>query len=241
MDRRKFLDSLAKGASLGLLLKFSPLGMLEFVRAQSSANPFPKALLVDKAGNPFKLSSLKPHEPFVFAYPFAATPNILVNVDAELSPVDVKMPDGKNYRWPGGVGPRKSVVAYTSICPHAYSYAAPNLGAMGYYKPEGTRGPRIVCCAHISAFDVTKGGEVKVGPAPHALAAVVLEYDPAKDETYATGFLGNPQFDEFFRAQAQSLRDLFRTTARARQKVVKATVLPYAEHTKVPTTCPVLG
>jgi Rieske Fe-S protein len=241
MDRRNFLDLLAKGASLGLLLKLSPLGMLEFVRAQSSATSFPKALLVDKAGNPFKLSSLKPHEPFVFAYPFAATPNILVNVDAELAPVDVKMPDGKNYRWPGGVGPRKSVVAYTSICPHAYSYAAPNLGAMGYYKPEGNRGPRMVCCSHLSAFDVARGGEVKGGPAPHALAAVALEYDPAKDEAYAVGFLGNPQFDEFFRAQNQALRDLFRTTARAREEVAKATVIPYAEHTKVPTTCPVLG
>jgi Rieske Fe-S protein len=241
MDRRNFLDLLAKGASLGLLLKLSPLGMLEFVRAQSSITSFQKALLVDKDGNPFKLSSLKPHEPFVFAYPFAATPNILVNVDAELAPVDVKMPGGKNYRWPGGVGPRKSVVAYTSICPHAYSYAAPNLGAMGYYKPEGNRGPRMVCCAHLSAFDVTRGGEVRGGSAPHALAAVALEYDLAKDEAHAVGFLGNPQFDEFFRAQNQALRDLFRTTARAREEVAKATVIPYAEHTKVPTTCPVLG
>ncbi|MCS7067848.1 MAG: Rieske 2Fe-2S domain-containing protein [Meiothermus sp.] len=241
MDRRDFLDLLAKGTSLGLLLKLSPLGMLEFVRAQSNVNTFQKALLVDKAGNPFKLSSLKPHEPYVFAYPFAATPNILVNVEAELAPVEVKMPDGKNYRWTGGVGKGKNIVAYTSICPHAYSYAAPNLGAMGYYKPEGNRGPRMVCCAHLSAFDLSKGGEVKGGPAPHALAAVALEYDAAKDEAYAVGFLGNPQFDAFFRAQNQALRDLFRTTARAREEVAKATVIPYTEHTKAPTTCPVLG
>jgi Rieske Fe-S protein len=241
MDRRNFLDLLAKGTSLGLLLKLSPLGMLEFVRAQSSMTLFQKALLVDKAGNPFKLSSLKPHEPYVFAYPFAATPNILVNLDTELAPVDVKMPDGKNYRWTGGVGKGKSVVAYTSICPHSFSYAAPNLGAMGYYKPEGSRGPRIVCCAHLSSFDIARGGKVKGGPALHALAAVALEYDAAKDEAYAVGFLGNPQFDAFFRAQAQGLRDLFRTTARAREEVVKATVIPYAEHTKVPTSCPVPG
>ncbi len=241
MDRRNFLDLLAKGTSLGLLLKLSPLGMLEFVRAQSSLNAFQKALLVDKAGNPLKLSSLEPHQPFVFAYPFAATPNILVNLGVELAPVEVKMPDGKNYRWTGGVGKSKSVVAYTSICPHAYSYASPSLGAMGYYKPEGNRGPRMVCCAHLSAFDVSKGGEVKGGPAPHALAAVALEYDAAKDEAYAVGFLGNPQFDAFFRAQSQALRDLFRTTARAREEVTKATVIPYAEHTKAPTTCPVLG
>ncbi|RIH85939.1 Arsenite oxidase subunit AioB [Meiothermus luteus] len=241
MERRSFLDLLGKGFSLGFLLKLMPTGMLEFVRAQSSATSFQRALLVDKAGNPFRLSTLKPHEPFVFAYPYAATPNILVNVDAELPPVDVRMPDGKSYRWPGGVGPRKSVVAYTSICPHGYSYAAPNLGAVGYYKPEGNRGPRMVCCAHLSSFDISRGGEVKGGPAPHALAAVTLEYDAAKDETYAVGFLGNPQFEEFFRAQQQSLRDLFRTTARAREEVTRATVIPYAEHTRVPTTCPVIG
>ena len=82
---------------------------------------------------------------------------------------------------------------------------------------------------------------MKGGPAPHALAAVTLEYDAAKDETYAVGFLGNPQFEEFFRAQQQSLRDLFRTTARAREEVTRATVIPYAEHTRVPTTCPVIG
>ncbi|WP_299433589.1 Rieske 2Fe-2S domain-containing protein [uncultured Meiothermus sp.] len=241
MDRRNFLDLLAKGTSLGLLLKLSPLGMLEFVQAQSSANPFRRALLVDKAGSPIKLNTLKPHEPFVFAYPFAATPNILVNLDVELTPVDVRMPDGSSYRWPGGVGRRRSVVAYTSICPHTFSYAAPTLGAMGYRQPEGGRGPRMVCCAHLSAFDVSRGGEVRGGPAPHALAAVSLEYDAARDEAYAVGFLGNPQFDAFFREHNQALRGLFRTTARAREEVARATTIPYAEHTRVPTTCPVVG
>jgi len=241
MDRRNFLDLLAKGTSLGLLLKLSPLGMLEFVRAQTSANPFPKALLVDKAGNPFKLNTLQPHQPFVFAYPFAATPNILVNLGVELAPVDVRMPDGRNYRWTGGVGRNRGIVAYTSICPHTYSYASPSLGTMGYYRPEGNRGPRMVCCAHLSAFDVSRGGEVKGGPAPHALAAVALEYDATRDEAHAVGFLGNPQFDAFFRAHSQALRTLFRTTARAREQVARATVIPYAEHTRVPTTCPVVG
>lgn len=241
MDRRGFFDLLGKGASLGLLLKLSPLGMLEFVQAQSSASTFRRALLVDKAGEPFRLGALEPHQPYVFAYPFAATPNILVNLGVELPPVDVKLPDGKSYRWAGGVGKGKGVVAYTSICPHAYSYTAPNLGAMGYYKPEGERGPRMVCCAHLSAFDVSRGGEVKGGPAPHALAAVVLEYDAAKDEAYASGFVGNPEFDAFFRAQSQALRELFRPAAKAREEVSRAVVVPYAEHTKVPTTCPVLG
>jgi Rieske Fe-S protein len=241
MDRRNFLDLLAKGTSLGLLLKLSPLGMLEFVKAQSSATTFRRALLVDRAGNPFRLNTLRPHEPFVFAYPFAATPNILVNLGVELAAVDVRMPDGSSYRWPGGVGQRRSVVAYTSICPHAFSYSAPNLGVTGYRPPEGNRGPRIVCCAHLSAFDVSRGGEVRGGPAPHALAAVTLEYDAARDEAFAVGFLGNPQFDAFFRTHSQALRTLFRTTARAREEVARATVIPYAEHTRVPTTCPVVG
>lgn len=218
MDRRGFLGLPGKGASLGLLLKLSPLEMLEFVQAHSSASTFRRALLVDKAGEPFRLGALEPHQPYVFAYPFAATPNILVNLGVELPPVDVKLPDGKSYRWAGGVGKGKGVVAYTSICPHAYSYTAPNLGAMGYYKPEGERGPRMVCCAHLSAFDVSRGGEA-----------------------YASGFVGNPEFDAFFRAQSQALRELFRPAAKAREEVSRAVVVPYAEHTKVPTTCPVLG
>jgi Rieske Fe-S protein len=241
VDRRNFLDWLGRSASLGVLLKLSPLGMLEFVSAQTSANAFKKALLVDGAGKAFKLSALEPHKPFVFAYPFAATPNILVDLGVELAPVDVKMPDGKSYRWTGGAGKGKSVVAYTSICPHAYSYTSPKLGAMGYYKPEGERGARMVCCTHLSAFDVARGGEVKGGPAPHALAAVALEYDAVKDEVYATGFLGNPAFDAFFKAQSQGLRDLFKPIGKAREEQITAVVRPYAEFTAVPTTCPVLG
>lgn len=241
MKRRDFLDHLSRGASLGLLLKLAPLGMLEFVAAQSSNNSFERVLLVDAQGKPFRLSSLAPHQPMVFAYPFAATPNILVNLGVGLPAVEVTMPDGRNYRWPGGVGPSQSVVAYTSICPHSYSYTSPKLGAMGYYKPEGSRGPRMVCCSHLSAFDVSQGGEVKGGPAPHALAAVVLQHDTILDEVYATGFLGNPQFDAFFRAQAQGLRDLFRPATRARDAVTRATVLPYEQFTSVPTTCPVVG
>lgn len=237
--RREVLARLTRGvAAAGALWPAAPLRLLRAARAQPSYVPLKRALLTDPDGNPFQLSQLRPHEPWVFNYPYVSTPNLLLDLGMAADPVEVQLPGGMVYRWPGGIGPNRSVVAFTSICPHAYSYLRRDVGMIGYRPPEGARGPRIVCCVHLSVFDAAAGGAVRSGPAPRALAAVALEHEEATGRTYAAGFLGNPQFDEFFKAQAQALRETFRSIARARAEVGQAVVVPYSEYTSRAVDCP---
>ena len=242
MKRRNFLSLMAKGFSLGMILKLDPAGFGDLVHAQETEVEIDiEALLVDKEGEAFKLSSLEPHQAFVFSYPFASTPNFLVNLGVEIEPVEVIMPDESSYMWSGGIGPDKSIVAYSSICPHAYSYPSKQVGIVNYRAPdvENDIGPRIACCAHLSAFDPSQGGVVTSGPAPHAIAAIDLAYDEEADTATAIGILGNAHYDKFFSQQRSALKDEFGSTAKAKKEVETAVVIPYAEHSAIDIPCPV--
>lgn len=226
------------GVAAGAAWLAAPAAAIRGMAAHARWMPMGEALLTDADGQPFNLSRMQAHEVWVFTYPYVSTPNLLVDVGTRVGPVDLQLPDGTAYRWPGGVGPRGSVVAYIAICPHAYSYLRPDAGVVGYRAPEGGRGPRVVCCAHLSTFDPLSGGAVLGGPAPHALAAVALAYDEASGKTYATGFLGDPHLDDFFRAQGASLREQFRSLARARAEAATAVVVPYSQYTRRAIHCP---
>ncbi len=239
MRRREVLTKVTAGvAAAGALWGAAPLRRMLRGRARASVVEGPRVLLTGPEGTPFQLSQLKPHEPWVFLYPYVSTPNLLVDLGMAADPVEVRLPDGTVYRWPGGIGPGRSVVAFCSICPHAYSFLRRDVGMIGYRAPEGARGPRIVCCVHLSVFDAAAGGEVRSGPAPHALAAVKLEYEETTGRTYAVGLLGNPHFEDFFKAQASALREIFRPIARARVEVDQALVIPYSEYTRRSVDCP---
>ena len=55
----------------------------------------------------------------IFHYPYAATPCFLLNLGRPLSlPAELKTAAAQPYRWPGGVGPQRSIVAYSAICAH---------------------------------------------------------------------------------------------------------------------------
>jgi len=53
---------------------------------------------------------------YVFHFPFAGTPCFLLNLDRPIdASVTLKRDDGTTYTWPGGVGPSRSVVAFSAI------------------------------------------------------------------------------------------------------------------------------
>ena len=82
----------------------------------------------------------------------------------------------------------------------------------------------IHCCADHSVYDPAQGARVVAGPAPQPLAAIVLDYDPAKDELYAPGTAGAEQFDAFFRKYEFKLA-LEYGDGKARARVTGATVV----------------
>jgi len=75
---------------------------------------YKKALLVKEDSSP--------HNAYIFFYPYVSTPCYIINLGEEVQPVELTLKDGKKYRWPGGVGSKKSIVAYSAICAHQWSY-----------------------------------------------------------------------------------------------------------------------
>jgi len=88
-----------------------------------TARAYANVLLVDEQGRPFKAAALKPGLTYVFEYPFATTPCFLLRLATPAAGgVDLRTAEGGTYRWEGGVGPGRSIVAYSAICAHKLTY-----------------------------------------------------------------------------------------------------------------------
>ena len=153
---------------------------------------YSRARLIDAGGAPLRAAALAANRNFIFHYPYASTPCFLLNLGRRVDPVG---------EWKGGVGPQRSVVAYSAICAHKLTYPTREISFISY-RAEKTPGNRvgavIHCCSEHSQYDPAAGARVVAGPAPQALAAILLEWDPAKDELYALGTQGGEMFSEFF-------------------------------------------
>ena len=103
---------------------------------------------------------------------------------------------GGTFRFPGGTGPNKNIVAYSAVCQHfSCQYPALNFFPPGAAVPNARgavleRGGVIYCVCHGSAYDPYRAAAVLLAPAPRPLPAVVLEWDPQTDELYATELVG---------------------------------------------------
>jgi Rieske Fe-S protein len=168
--------------------------------------------LVAESGAPLRLSELVPHRGYVFVYPFESTPCFLLHlgraVDAAAIPV---RPGGPPVLWTGGVGPERAVVAYSAICPHAFTHPTRDVTMMRYYAPDtpatvAQRAGVVVCCVHGSAFDPGQGAVPLQPPAEVPLATILLEWDESTDTIDASGVAGSPVFTEFFRSFPRSSR-----------------------------------
>jgi arsenite oxidase small subunit len=192
MERRGFIKICAASvAALG-----AP-GLAADARVQF----YSKARLIDEKGAPLRAAAIPANRNLIFHYPFAATPCFLLNLGKEVRPAQLKTASGQPYDWKGGVGPARSVVAYSAICAHKLSYPTRDISFISYRTEKSARN-RIAnvihCCSEHSQYDPAEGARVVAGPAPQPLAAILLEHDPGTDSLNAVGTLGGEMFAEFF-------------------------------------------
>src|SRR5689334_22509129 len=87
---------------------------------------YSRARLMDDRSNPIRASDIRTGINYIFHYPFTGTPCFLLNLgEATAQKIDLRTAGGDPYRWPGGVGPRNSIVAYSAICTHRMTYPTP--------------------------------------------------------------------------------------------------------------------
>lgn len=197
MDRRSFIETCTAGAA-----GWGALASFEAWAGNAKAKEYPRALLVDERGDPLRAAQLKVQANYVFHYPFEATPVFLLDLGKPAAPTALSTKDRNAYSWPGGVGARKSIVAFSAICAHQLVYPTREVSFISFRKTRAQRGVQdglIHCCAEHSQYDPARGAEVLAGPAPQPLCAVLLAHDAKNDTLTAYATLGGEMFDEFFR------------------------------------------
>lgn len=103
-----------------------------------------------------RLRDLKVNAPVSFNFPDASSPCALVKM---------------GHAVPGGVGPDRDIVAYSTLCTH-----------MGCPVSYDTATRTFRCPCHFSTFDAEMVGQMVCGQATENLPQVILQYS-AKDDT----------------------------------------------------------
>ncbi len=166
----------------------------------------PRSLLVDPNGQPISARALRPGETLLFNYPFAASPVFLIAMDGEVRDVELLTESKQRYAAPGGVGPKRNLVAFSAICAHKLMYPTPALSFIGVRRGSGNEPAQVIhCCGDNSRYDPARGAAVMSGPAPQPLAAVLLDWDAQRDQLHAVGTRGGEKFGEFFEKYAFKL------------------------------------
>jgi arsenite oxidase small subunit len=207
MDRRDFLESCSMSAACasgtitaGAVANLALAGSA--IAADAKPKLYGKAVLCNEFGAPIKVSALKAQVNYLFHYPFQSTPVFLLDLGRAAEPVSLNTQDKQTYAWPGGVGPRKSLVAFSAICAHHLVYPTQQVSFISFRKSKSSKGLQdnlIHCCADHSQYDPAQGSKVLSGPARQPLCAVLIEYDAKTDSLSAYGTLGGELFDEFFK------------------------------------------
>ncbi|MDX1376029.1 MAG: (2Fe-2S)-binding protein [Burkholderiales bacterium] len=163
---------------------------------------YARTLLEDAQGRPLRASRVPVERNLIFHYPYAATPCFLLNLGRAIgAPAQLKTAEDGVYEWPGGIGPQRSIVAYSAICAHQLTYPTREISFISYRteKSAQNRFENVIhCCSEHSQYDPAQGARVLAGPAPQPLAAILLEHDTADDALYAVGTLGGEMFNAFF-------------------------------------------
>lgn len=206
-----------------------------------------RAQLFDAHGRTLKASDIKVGENYIFYYPYVATPCFLLNLGTPTAAqAELRTEDGKNYRWNGGVGPERSIVAFSAICAHRMSHPARDVSFINYRHSPATfrsdNGARIkqarviYCCSENSVYDPAQGARVLGGPAKQPLAAIQLEQD-GDGRLYAVGTIGGELFDRFFREFSSRLALELRTSDLRQLVADRASVIPLAEYCRNQVLC----
>lgn len=200
-DRRQFLETCALAGGAAALWTLFPAW------AQEAPRLYSRTRLVDVRGGPLRASTLAAETNYVFHYPYASTPCFLLRLSKAASPGALKRQDGGAYTWNGGVGPDRTIVAFSAICAHKLAYPTRDVSFIRYQKDASatSAGGVIHCCADHSVYDPRAGARVLSGPAPQPLAAILLAHDASSDELLALGTVGPEQFNAFFEKYAAKL------------------------------------
>ena len=241
INRRSFVRLCA--SALGLI------GANPALLAQPDArlHRYQRVRLVDLNGGPITAGALAVGENYLFHYPFATTPCFLLNLGRPTSATELKTEDGQPYRWPGGIGPSRSIVAFSAICAHKMSHPAKSISFINYRhervrfqdsaEHSAQRAQVIYCCSEKSVYDPAQGARVLGGPAKQPLAAIVLEEDKHDAALYAVGTYGGEMFERFFREFGFRLA-LEHNTRDIRAAVSEiATVMPLADYSEKQMRC----
>jgi arsenite oxidase small subunit len=176
----------------------------------------PRALLVDKLGDPFRASALALGEAQLFTYPYVAAPVFLLRLNSAVAGAALQTEAQQAYRAPAGVGPQRNIVAFSAICAHKLMYPTPQISFIGLRKGLGSEPAQVIhCCGDDSRYDPAQGARVIAGPAPQPLAAVVLEWDARTDRLHAVGMQGGEMFPAFFEKYGFKLETELGSRARA--------------------------
>jgi arsenite oxidase small subunit len=221
MERRDFVSFCAGAGALAA----TPQALLAKVQAEPRF--YSRARLTDEMGRPVKVSELVVNKNYLFHYPYAGTPCFLLNLEhTARQDVELKTADGTLYSWSGGVGPKRSIVAFSAICSHKLSFPTRQHSFISFRHDTvatAKRGDVIACCHEGSIYDPAEGGRVLNGPAPQPLAAILLEYDQKADGLTAVGTLGGETFNAFFEKYEVRLVLEYGGTGRAQRKITDTT------------------
>ncbi len=240
-SRRGFIKLCAVGAAAAARVgRTAPPG--------AAAQDHAPVQLVDTAGEPLRLATLAVGRNYVFHYPYVTTPCLLLNLGTAAPPGAVlHTAAGEEYRWQGGVGPQRSVVAFSAICAHRMSYPAHAVSFINYRheavsfldesKRQERRGRVIYCCSERSVYDATDGARVLGGPAPQPLAAIRLDYHDAYGTLRATGAYGGELFQRFFDAFGFHLALEYLTDDIRAPVEGSAVVMPLEDYTATQILC----
>ena len=221
MQRRDFLKVSAAGAAVVC----SPSLIVGELRADDGRlyKSYNRVMLVDETGNALKYSKINQEQAYIFNYPYVSTPVMLINLHKRTrKEVSLTSADGQSYLWKGGVGPFRTLVAYSAICSHQLTHPTPETNFVTYSGDNKTmtcdKKGVIVCASHLSGFDPKSGGKVLAGPADQALASIVLEVDE-EEKICAVGVLGPDKFHEYFKAFKDEFKEYYGGKRKAKKLV----------------------
>lgn len=237
MDRRRFIKLCA---SAGALVAARPSTLAATPGPLAPAQP---SRLVHSDNSPVAPGDLEIGRSYVFHYPYLATPCFLIDLGESVDVAqDLATEDGRPYQWQGGVGPQRSVVAFSAICAHKMSYPTPTISfinyrheAVTYVDDQHRRNQRehvIYCCSEGSAYDPAAGARVLGGPARQPLAAIALNYDAEQQSFLATGIYGGDMFEKFFGQFGFQLALQHRTDDIRRPVADSTTIMPLDEYSR---------
>jgi arsenite oxidase small subunit len=156
MSRRNFLKG--SGAAVTIpLIGASTNAHAKEANSTAATLDYPATAV----GNANKLAV---NEAVNFSYPDSSSPCAMIRMGKEV---------------PGGVGPDKDIVAYSTLCTH--------MGCPVSYSPEART---FKCPCHFSVFDSEKAGQMVTGQATEDLPRIQLSHNADTGEIKAIGVDG---------------------------------------------------